>query len=146
MAFTYDSSALNATTSAATKRNVVRHLIRDIDSTRALFDDGEVDFEVSVAANVWQAAAALANIVLGKARGLKSKMVGDTRIEYLRSMAPVWKARGLTHQTPFAGGISRSEGDTLRDDSDWPTRDFARGMHDDAEAEDSTPAIERAGG
>lgn len=143
MAFTYDSASLSATGTAAQKRNVVRHLIRDIDSTRAMFDDGEVDFEVTVHANIWMAAASLAEIWIGSARGVKSKWVGDTRFEYLQQRIPQWKARGLTHQKPFAGGVSISEKESLQDDSDWPVPDFERGMHDHVEADDSTSAVER---
>lgn len=142
MAFTYTLS-FDPTGNAIQKRNCVRHLIRDIDSTRKLFDDEEIDFEVGQHANVWLSAAAMAEVALGTARGLSGKTVGDTRLEYLQARIPVWQARGLTHQTPFAGGISIAEKKTLQDNSDWPLPDFERGMHDHLEADDSTSAVER---
>lgn len=143
MAFTYTLS-FDAAGTAPQKRNVIRHLLRDIDSTRKIFDDEEIDFHVSTDANVWMAAAMLAEVALGTARGLRAKEVGDTRLEYLAARAPMWRARGLGHQKPYAGGVSISDKEILETDSDWPLRDFARDLHDHDGADDQGSALKRA--
>lgn len=129
MASTYNASAINFTGSTADKRNAARFLIRDTASPW-IFDNGEIDAAIGQWANVYQAAAMLAELIIGGGRGVQSKKVGDTTITYYQRMIPSWRSHGLAHQAVFAGGTSVDAKDTLLDDSDFPTPAIKRGLHD----------------
>ena len=142
MACTYVDDP-NSTGTAAQKRDAVRLLTQDTDTNNQLFTDAEVAWAIADHNNVYLSAAALADIAVGANRGVSSKGVGRTRIAYLKNRAPLWRSRGLMHQKPFAGGISVADQQVLQDDSDWPRRDFERGMHDRDDTDDSASALEQ---
>lgn len=94
-------------------RYQVRMHIQDTNESRQLFQDEEIDWQLTQEANVYMAAAALCETLVSKAGGggVKSKKVGDLRIEYdvafYVQRAAMLRSRGCGHQLPYAGGISK---------------------------------------
>jgi hypothetical protein len=126
--WSYDPSKFSSTATGHTTgtsvgdRNLVRFLIGDTNINKQLFYDEEIDVMVSQEANVYLAAAALVDILLIKAGGgIAKKTIGKLSIEYQTIMnftrlAASLRARGLTHQIPYAGGID--VGDKLANEAD----------------------------
>lgn len=110
MAFTYDAGQISYEADATDvgKRNAVRFLLRDTKQNRKLFEDEELDTWIAQWANVWIAAANLADMVIGD--GLIESKVSVTTEKYLRQMAPVWRNRGKSHQAPIAVSSGRGRG------------------------------------
>jgi hypothetical protein len=133
MSFTYDVTQL-----ATTPLYQARLLLRDTGAATHQLEDEELTWLLTQHANVYLAAAAGADLILGRLDGggaVVTKRVGDLAISYDRSyyeeMRGRWRARGLSHQQPFCGGISRADAAILGRDPDWPPPAFAVGMHDD---------------
>lgn len=105
-----------------TTKDQVRFLIQDTNTSRQLVTDEEIEWLVSTEANVYTAAAMACETLVTKAGSIKSKWVGDLRIvydaSYYRNLAMSLRARGSSHQVPFAGGISISDKQTQENDSD----------------------------
>ena len=98
MAFSYDASAISFDgDDLSRKRNALRFLLDDREESLANFSDEELDAWLSQWASVWQAAAELADMIIGG--GLKLRHVSSTRVEYFRNMAPTWRKRARSHQT-----------------------------------------------
>lgn len=142
MPATYDSSL-------KLKKDQVRFLIKDVTNltTDALVQDEEISWVLTKKSNVYRAAALICDSLAVRLRGVTRRHVGDTEIEFgpsdYRSLAASLRAHGALGDKPFAGGISISEKQTLEDDTDWPDRDFYRGLHDHEEADDRTAAVEK---
>ena len=100
MAFTYNADQISYEddASAEQKRNAVRFLTQDRMEANAMFQDSEIDTWIPQWPNVWTAAAELADMVIGG--GLTERQVGSSRYQYLRKMAPTWRAKGKSHQVP----------------------------------------------
>jgi len=102
MAFTYDLATHPPAfdgDDADRKRNALRFLLDDRVESLADFTDEELNAWLSQWASVWQAAAELADMVVGG--GLKLRHVSTTKIEYYRNMAPTWRNRARSHQAPI---------------------------------------------
>ena len=80
------------------KRNALRFLIQDTNVHRETFTDAELNAWLGQWASVWQAAAELADMIIGG--GLMERQVSSTTEKYLRKMAPTWRARANSHQLP----------------------------------------------
>lgn len=97
--------------------------------------------------NVYQAAAMLAELVIGSGSGsgsgVQSKKVGDTTITYYQRMIPSWRSRGLAHQTVSVGGISAADKDVIEDDSDAVAPAFRRGQHEQEGGRAVNPGADR---
>lgn len=127
MSFSYDEG-LSDTTSQ------VRFLIQDTNDARVMFQDTEIAWVLAQEANIYMAAAALCDtrvIKLGGTGGVKRKKVGDLDItydiEFFERRSAMLRARGSGHQIPYAGGISLSDKDRLKQDPDWAPPAMPRG-------------------
>mgnify|MGYP001583459089 CR=1 FL=1 len=141
MATTYDVAVLDSTT--AGKRNQVRFLSQDNRSGKMRVQDEEITYVLGEEPNVYYAAARVAELVVARlADGASSKSVGGLSISWgaggesnhYRALAATLRARGSTHQTPTAGGISVADKDSLEADTDRPLADVTRGAHDNPAA------------
>ena len=100
MAFTYNAGQISYEDNASVeeKRNAVRFLTQDRREANAMFQDEELDSWIPQWSNVWMAAAELADMVVGG--GMTERQVGSNRYQYLRKMAPTWRAKGKSDQVP----------------------------------------------
>jgi hypothetical protein len=114
MAATYDASC-------ATKKDQVRTLIGDVDANNAYLQDETIEWFLTQEMNIYMAASKCAWAVYLKLSGggaLEDRKVGETRIKYqaagrFREIAGEMKARGLTYQLPYAGGIYKTDRDAF---------------------------------
>lgn len=118
-------------------RDAVRFLIRDIDDSNPLITDEEITFALSEESNIYLAASMIAVSLGAKFAGKADKAVGDLKITYKSSadaykqLADTLRVRGnRTSALPFAGGISQSQKETVRLDSDRVAPSFRRGITD----------------
>lgn len=116
------------------KRNHVRFLAQDNVAGRMKIADEEIDLVISSEANVYMAAATVADTIAGRLGTVSSKSVGGLSISYggqhYTALANSLRARGAMYQVPTAGGISVAESDALNADTDRPVPDARRGIHD----------------
>lgn len=117
---------------------------------KMIMDDAEITFYLSQEANVYMAAATVADqLALRIATSATStdgkgpvskKKIGGTEITYatasgrsakdFEALSKALRARGRTHQIPYAGGISVADKDVRRQDTDRPTDGIRRGQFD----------------
>lgn len=127
MAFTY-------TAPGDTDLSTVRFLIQDTVEATAAFSDAEITWALTETANVYLCAAGLAGTLAIKFARQADKTTGDLSISYsTRARTFAELAAALTAQanrrsvpTPFAGGISKADKDTNRDDDDIVEPAFVR--------------------
>lgn len=138
MAFTYTSDPENS------KRDAVRLLTGDTDSTDALLQDSEVDYFLSLYSDtVYPAAAAACDAISSKYARQADTTNGRLSIRASqRSYAYAQKAKELRRDTllgaeVFAGGLTISGKNTLDDDSDAVQPAFSVGMDDYNSADNS---------
>jgi hypothetical protein len=131
--FTYNANLVE-------DKDQVRFLVQDTDPLRALFQDTEIDWVLEEEQNVYMAAARLCDIIIIRARDIKRKRVGDLDIIYdvdkYLTMANQFRARGLTYQMPFAGGISVSDKLVTSENSDAVQPSIVRNLDDNPLAPD----------
>lgn len=135
MSWTYDL-VFDAT--AAGRRNQVRLLAQENVSTRQRVLDEEIYYILGEEANVYMAAARVADLVAGRVGPVASKRVGSLSVtygstlggSYYTQLAARLRARGSGSQTPSAGGLSRSEQLAATQDADRIAAQFTVGMHD----------------
>ena len=127
----------------------VRFLIGDTNTAAGMvLEDEEIDWLLSTEANVYMAAAAAADMIVTKIDGstgtggtvgpITRKRIGQTDISYFNgrtseqyaSLASSLRARGGTHQMPFAGGISATDKLTRELDLDRPAGRIRLGQFD----------------
>lgn len=122
---------------ATARRDAVRFLVKDTDSTRQLVQDEEIDFLLSQNSNnVWGAAADTCDKLV--AREAKSKSVGDLSLtgfgETYKALGNTYRMRLGSQLVPFAGGISVSDKQSRSQDTDRPAPFFTRSLHKNPEA------------
>ncbi len=152
MAWTYDNTKLKDTTASTTyppttlgQRYQVRLWLQDTNTARQLFQDEELDYQISVSANAAMAAAFFCDILVAKSGGVKAKKIGDLSIqydpEYYRTLGASLRANGFSHQVPYLGSMSVSEKQALQNDADWVTPAIPRGLDNNpaAPGPDSPP-------
>lgn len=133
MAWSYDSTLTTA-------KDQVRFLIRDTDTAKQQVQDEEILWLIKSEANIYMAAYAAGQMVVARTAagaGVSSKSVGDLSISYGGLSDSGYQihlkrllARGSAHQVPSVGGISIADKDLIEADTDVPSSDFQRGMHD----------------
>jgi hypothetical protein len=132
MAWTYGSTFL--TTTAQGQRNIVRLLAQENQETNQRVQDEEIDFLISEEANLYLAAARVADLVAGRAGPISSKSVGGLSVSYgaqhYTELAASLRTRGLSHQTLEVGGTSRDDHIAVEADTDRPAPAFTRTRHD----------------
>lgn len=138
MSWSYDPTGL--TDSDLMK---VRFLIQDTNSSRPLYQDEEIEWTISQAANIYTAAAELAEQLVTKAGAVKAKKVGDLFISYNPSLyvtiSAQMRARGAGHQVPYAGGISVGDKRSQESDSDATKPSVFRGLDENPGAPKVVP-------
>ena len=134
--------------------NLVRLLVADTGTSTAteLLPDTAYTRFNSLGGNLWIAAQLAANTLAARAAssdsaGVKSKAVGDLKIEYSAGMqdAETYRALGkkfgrmaAANVAPYAGGLSASGKRAVESDTDRVTPAFARRLFDSAQAQDAT--------
>lgn len=124
-------------------RDQVRFLIQDTQSTRPLLTDAEIAWLVSTEANVYMAAAACCDSLVAKIGNVKTRWIGDLRVTvdptYYRGVSATLRSRGMSHQVPFAGGISAADKQVQQDDPDAVQPRVFRTALDNPRADQPTP-------
>ena len=119
-------------------RNQIRFVIQDTQPARPLLVDAEIDWTQTLEANCFMMAAACCDSLLARAGNVRSKKVGGLAVDYdvafYAELAGRLRARGMTHQVPYVGGISISDKLATQDDADWVPVRFFRGMFDNSRA------------
>lgn len=138
MAWTYDPTQFNDATAGtytgSTKgiRWQVRLYIFDTNTNRQLFQDEEIDWIQTTEMNAFTMGAALCDMLVAKAGGIRRKRISDFDIsydvEFYRSLAATLRARGAGHQVPYAGGISVSDKLAQQSNPDWVSPAIPRGL------------------
>ena len=127
MSFTYDVELSQS-------RDQVRFLIQDNQESRALFQDEEIDWIITQEMNVYMAGARLCDILVNKSGGVKSKAISEFiivyNVEFYKYLGNSLRARGLTYQSGYAGGISIADKIAQQNDSDWVPASIPRGLGD----------------
>lgn len=139
MAFTYSGDP------SASSRDAVRFLLGDTVEAQAVFSDEEIAWALTQNANVYFAAAVIADSAVAQFSGgnesdVKTKTVGALSISYgskekaeeYRALGRSLRVRGAINSEirPYSGGISVSDKKLEEQDTDWDKPAFARGMHD----------------
>ena len=118
--------------------DTVRLLIFDRDTipaTDAKLTDEEIQYFIDANAHINLAASEAAMAIAARSAGEgTSKKVGDLMIEGVgisyRDLAKNLRLKAARTVKAYAGGLSIAEKDTVDKDTDRPTPDFERGMHD----------------
>ena len=131
MSWTY-TQVFDATTIGL--RNKIRLFAQENNSVRQQVTDEEIDFVLGEEANVYMAAARVAELVAGRVGAVASKRVGSLSItygsQYYSQLAASLRARGSLYQVPTAGGLSKSEKLAEQQDTDRVKPQFEIGMQD----------------
>ena len=123
--------------------DAVRMLMQDTSTSAPNLTDNEVDYLIAFHANAHYAAAAGAELIAGKnAESVVEKKIGDFSEKYATApqggIAGEYRALAATLReqaaragvAPGVGGISISDKDSARDDTDWARSEIELGMHD----------------
>ena len=155
MAWTYDATLMQSTTagtytgSTVGLRNQIRFVVQDVRTERQLLQDAEIDWVQTLEANAYMMAAFCCEILVARAGNIKTKSVDGLSlgydVEFYRGLAATLRARGLSNQMPYCGGISISDKQTQQDDADWVPARFFRGMFDNPRATQPSPTEENSG-
>lgn len=134
MSWTYDASLLS--TSALMQ---VRFFVQDTDANDTLVQDEEINFILSQTNNdVYKAAYNVCNAIalkLGRELDIKGEVSFSSKekYEHYKTLAKELKDLSATQGSGmlnlFAGGISQSEKDAYRDDTDLVQPFFRRDLH-----------------
>jgi hypothetical protein len=123
---------------SANNRDEVRFLIGDTDNTDPIVQDEEIAYAVAQEANNRLAAIRIVRSLIGKYSRKVDKSVGDLKISYSQiaknytDLAKFLEESDDNLYAPiaYAGGISLSDKDTVRQDSDRTDPIFKKGMND----------------
>lgn len=127
MTWTYNASPDSSSTGG--RRDAVRLLLKDTNTSSQLYQDEELAFFLTENGNnVWRAAADAAEGL--SAREAESKSVGDLSISGFGktwgALAKSYRMRADSQATPFAGGISITSKEGYDADTDRVTPSFTR--------------------
>ncbi len=115
------------TTSLPTDKDQIRALIGDVDTADQLLSDELINAQLALEPGVYYAASTCAGFIASyfSARG----GVDESTMFFL--LAKRLRARGANFAAmPYAAGISQSDIDAAKEDSDRPQPSFEVGMHD----------------
>ena len=132
MTWTYSSTNLS------TDLAKVRSLVGDTDTNDQQLTDEEIDFYLDNAGNLYYAAANVSDALAGKYQRRVDKSVGrasltaSQRAKGYREQAASLRAQAAVYSgiTPYVGGISESDKETIEDDSDRVRPLFVKGWDD----------------
>lgn len=132
MTWSYTSALTDTTTIG--QRNIVRLLAQENQSANQRVQDEEIDFLIGEEANLYLAAARVAELVAGRIGPISSKSVGGLSVSYgaqhYTELAARLRTRGLSHQTLEVGGISRDDHTAVEAETDRRAPAFTRTLHD----------------
>lgn len=127
MSWSYDSALEKP-------KDQIRFLVQDVTESKALFQDEEIDWALTQDANVFLTAANLCDILVGRGRGIKFKKISDFSMafspDYYEKLAGSLRARGMFHQLPYAGGISKDDKLIQELQTNWNPPAISRGQGD----------------
>lgn len=137
MTWTYGGTPGSST--AAERRDSVRYLVGDTDTSDQQTTDEEISFALTQASNnVYGAASIVCRAIAAKYARLVSTSFDSVRIQYGERQDHYEKLAVQREReakrfggglgTPVAGGISISEMDAVEDDADRPQPAFRRGQ------------------
>lgn len=131
MSWTYDAAL-------PTTKDQVRFLVQDTNSAKQLFQDEEIDWTVTQAANIYMAAAELCDMLTARSGGVKGKRISDLAIQYDPGFYVIlggqMRARGFGHQIPYAGGISGGGKLSQQQDTDATKPSVVRNLEENPAA------------
>lgn len=119
---------------AGSNRDLVRILIND---TTGKLSDETINYLLASEPSVWYAAAMACDMIGGQSGSVSGMTVGDLTVSYgagqtnYTALAKQLRSRGSRGAVPFAGGLTLSQKDTERTDTDRVPPAFSIGMHDD---------------
>ena len=123
---------------SSSNKDAVRFLLGDTDAEQPLISDEEVEYILSLEANVIRAAAIGAESIAGKFSSKVDRSIGDFSeslsdlasqyLELARKLRKQAKQTSSFKAVPFAGGISKDVKKTLEKDTDRVKPSFSRGM------------------
>lgn len=123
---------------SGSSKDAVRFLIQDVNSSKPLVQDEEIEWALTQEANLYTAAAAICDSLVAKAGGVKFKKIGELAISYdphfYSILSGKLRARGAGNQLPYVGGISIADKMALQADPDWVAPRFATGLDDNPAA------------
>ncbi len=118
-------------------RDAIRYLVGDTDTTDQQTTDEEIAWILTEEPNVYFAAARAARTISAKFARKADKTVGDLSIKYSQSrdhydmLAKDLEVRGAVRAgSVYAGGISKTDKETVEEDDDRVKPSFKRGIHD----------------
>jgi hypothetical protein len=136
MAYTYSDNPVIGGT-AEQQRDAVRFLTQDNQPNAAnnfRITDEEIAFLLATEANEFMAAARGCEILSTRIGAVTRKRVGTLDLTFstadYKAQAVALRTRGMTYQTPYIGGISKSDKQSLQLDTDWMQPLFARAMQE----------------
>jgi len=123
---------------SANNRDEVRFLIGDTDNADKIVQDEEIAYAIANEANNRLAAIRIVRTLAGKYARKVDKTVGDLKISYSQiykhyvDLATFLEESDANLYAPiaYAGGISVSDKDSVRDNSDRADPMFTKGMND----------------
>ena len=133
--------------SLSTDKDRVRWLIGDTSNADAteFSKDEEIQWALTQEANIYMAAASVAMAIYRKSRegGVQELKVGETRIRYdrameFRALAEDLRARGSPYKNPTAGGVEKSDTESMEEDTSLIQPSFGVGMLDNPGATSSS--------
>lgn len=149
MAFTYDATQMQSATAGAYTgstvgvRTQIRWLIQDVQSSRVLLQDAEIDWCQTLEANAYLSAALCCEVLVVRAGNVKARRAADLSLDYdpgfYRGLAAQLRAKGMTAQVPYAGGISVSDKAAQDADTDRVPPTMFRGEFDHPGATQPAP-------
>lgn len=133
MTWTY--AAAPDTTTAAGKRDAIRILIGDTDTTDQLLSDEAISFFIGQEPGVYHAGAQAASAIAATFARQADKAVGDLRLSAsqqaiaYRELAKDLKRRAVSTAGIWSGGISIADKQAREDDTDRAFPFFSRRLH-----------------
>ena len=125
------------TNPSASDKDAVRYLVGDTDTTDQQTTDEEITWVLTEESNIYLAGARVAKAISATYARKADKSVGDLRIsfkstkEHYEALAANLEARGATRAAaPYAGGISKTDKETVEEDTDRVEPAFEIGVHD----------------
>ena len=135
MAFTYSDNP-SSTGTAAQKRDAVRVLIQDTDTSNGKVTDAQIALALTEEnGNIYGAAAWCCEALATRMGNISSRSVGDTSISYdhqtYAALAKTLRLRSRVGiEIPYCGGISQDDKHAAESSTDRTDPDFKRGMFD----------------
>lgn len=121
-----------------TELDQIRLEIGDNDPTAQLLQDDEIEYVISVEANIWGAYARCCEIIARQFLRKADVRIGrggttltySTQAKQYQDMATAFRKRAIAMHAPWTGGTSKSDKDSLQQDTDAVQPLFTKTMMD----------------